>query len=106
MTDALMARDGDHVLTFAALQELVNRAWVDAHLGRGPAEVTLTLPVVAWVGILDELKERRPRNLSYLLANDTAERLDAAIDRMHDEVNFVIASGTYAFAATDRQRKR
>lgn len=55
--------------------------------------LTYELPVMAWMAMLDEIANRRPRNYSQLLRDDIIDRLNAAIDRVHDEANFMIAYG-------------
>jgi hypothetical protein len=62
-------------------------------LERRETMLTFELPVMAWMAFLDEIVGHRPRNYSQLLRDDTIDRLNAAIDRLHDEANFMVAFG-------------
>jgi hypothetical protein len=75
------------------------REHLDAALVRRETFVSFELPVMAWVAVLDEIENQRPRNLSQLMRDDTLDRLNEAIDRLHDEANFLIASGPGDVAA-------
>jgi len=48
---------------------------------RGEHVVTVTLDAAAWLAIIDEVKDRRPRNFSQLLRDDFIERLESLILR-------------------------
>lgn len=64
-----------------------------AALAAGNATVSYQLPVLAWLDIIAEIKDRHPRNYSSLLRDDMMERLENAIERLHEETTFVIAHG-------------
>lgn len=64
-----------------------------AALARRETVISLELPVMAWMAFCDEIADHRPRNYSALLHDDFLDRLNAAIDRVHDEANFMIAYG-------------
>lgn len=64
-----------------------------AALGRGELNSTFTLPTMVWLMLLDDMRDRRPRNYSAMLRDDTLDRLNAAIDRLHEEANFMVAFG-------------
>lgn len=51
-----------------------------ASAARGEEKATIDLPVKAWLAIIDEIRDRRPRNYSRLLADDTIARLNEIID--------------------------
>jgi len=61
--------------------ETLNAA-VLAAIERGEQTVTIKLPCFELLAILEEIRDRRPRNYSRLIADDTIERLNAAIDRI------------------------
>jgi hypothetical protein len=79
-------------------------------LERRETMLTFELPVMAWMACLDEIENRRPRNFSQLLRDDTIGRLNAAIDRLHDEANFMVALGPSPSVASrvdpDRAKSR
>lgn len=77
-----------HLQTFADIREKLM-----AGLSRGELTVTFTLPAMRWLDILDEVEQRRPRNYSMLLRDDLFDRLNSAIDRLHDEANFMVSYG-------------
>lgn len=93
---------------FAAIRDFRERL-MEA-LGRGELESTFKLPTMRWLDILDEIQDRRPRNYSMLLRDDLFDRLNAAIDRVHDEANFMTAYGPSGSVAArmdpDRQPSR
>jgi hypothetical protein len=90
-----------HLLTFADMREKLM-----AGLGRGELTVTFTLPAMTWLDILDEIEQRRPRNYSMLLRDDLFDQLNAAIDRVHDEANFMIAYGPAGSVASRMDPER
>lgn len=55
--------------------------------------LTLELPVLLWIDIVSELRDRNPRNYSQLLRDDMMLRLEEAIERLHEETLFLVASG-------------
>lgn len=77
-----------HLRTIADMREKLMTG-----LSRGELTVTFTLPAMRWFDILDEVEQRRPRNYSMLLRDDLFDRMNAAIDRLHDEANFMVAHG-------------
>jgi len=60
-----------HLRHCLVLQETVLAA-ADA----GRKEVAVTLDVAAWLAIIDEVKNRRPRNLSQLVTETLFDRLE------------------------------
>ena len=82
---------------FDGLNEMQNLL-MDA-LAAGQLSIKLELPVLTWLAIVDEIKGRRPKNYSQLLRDDMVERLEAAIERLHDEANFLIAFGPASIAS-------
>jgi hypothetical protein len=75
-------------------------AVLSAALARGDKTVKLELSVRGWMCIVDEVRDRRPRNWSRLLAADTIARFNEAIDllnqtidRLHEEHKCLIAGG-------------
>jgi hypothetical protein len=66
----------DHVLV---LQEEVLAA-----VDRGEQTVSVMLDAAAWLAIIDEVKDRRPRNLSQLLRDDFIDRLEAVVMRLEN----------------------
>jgi hypothetical protein len=81
----------DDAAHFESMQRLETELM--SALAAGRSEVTITLDTMGWLGIVNEIKDRRPRNYSRLLADDAMERLNAAIDRIHEEANYIAASG-------------
>lgn len=73
-----------------AIERLTEKA--HAALARGEKTVTMTLPAAGWLVLFDEIRDRRPRNYSSLIRDDFMDRLNEAIERLHDEANFLIAS--------------
>lgn len=107
--DIYLARTVDderkYINTIAAMREHLMNA-----LARRETSLTFDLPIMAWMAVLDEIEARRPRNYSQLLHDDTIDRLNAAIDRLHDEANFMVAYGPSGSIAArldpDRQPSR
>lgn len=56
-------------------------------------EFTLTLPTLQWLDIIDEIQDRHARNMSRLVRDDLIEQLQLAIDRMHEEIKYMIVFG-------------
>jgi hypothetical protein len=77
-----------HLLTIQDIREKLM-----AGLSRGELTMSFSLPTMRWLDILDEIEQRRPRNYSMLLRDDLFDRLNSAIDRLHDEANFIVAFG-------------
>lgn len=77
-----------------------------AALGRGELSITYTLPTMRWLDILDEIQDRRPRGFSMLLRDDLFDRLGAAIDRIHEEVNYMVAVGPSPSVAARQDERR
>lgn len=75
----------------AAFQKMENELL--AAMKEGKREVTYTLPVMTWLQLLDEVKDREPRNMSRLIRDDTLERMNSVIDRLDEEVAFLIVHG-------------
>ncbi len=73
-------------------------------------ELTLNLPVLLWIDIISEIRNRNPRNYSQLLRDDMMLRLEDAIERLHEETLFMIAGGPSGSVAARldprRQRER
>lgn len=55
--------------------------------------LALELPVLLWLDIVSEIRDRNPRNYSQLLRDDTMQRLEEAIERLHEEALFLVAHG-------------
>jgi hypothetical protein len=47
----------------------------------GASDATLKLPIKTWLAIIEEIKGRRPRNYSRLIADDTIERFEELWDK-------------------------
>jgi hypothetical protein len=86
--------DREHLDNMRALE-----AELLAALARGDKTLKLELSVVGWMNVVDEIRDRRPRNFSRLLADDTLARMNAAIDRVHEEVVFMAAHGPGALVS-------
>jgi hypothetical protein len=72
---------------FAAFTEIQEQCF--AALAAGKMQTTMTLDTLAWIDIIQEIKDRNPRNFSQLLRDDQVNRLEAAIERLHDEALFM-----------------
>jgi len=48
----------------------------------GKKDASIELPIHAWLAIIDEIKGRRPRNYSQLIADDTIERFIDIWDKL------------------------
>lgn len=89
---------------FEAFNEIQEQCM--AALARGEMKVTMTLEALAWIDIIQELKDRNPRNFSSLLRDKTMERMEAAIERLHEEVTYLVVSQPGAVAKrTDPKRE-
>lgn len=66
----------EHVLL---LQEEVLAA-----VERGEHTVSVMLDAAAWLAIIDEVKDRRPRNFSQLLRDDFIDRLESVVLRLEN----------------------
>lgn len=86
--NSLTDEERDQCETITSLREMLGQA-----LAQKRTTVTLELSVFVWLNILDEVFDRRPRNYSRLLADDTLDRLNEAINRLHVEANLLIAAG-------------
>jgi hypothetical protein len=90
--DVYLCRTNDderkYINTVAVMREHLMNA-----LARRETVLTFELPVMAWMAFCDEIEDRRPRNYSALLKDDHLRQLHGAIDRLHEEINFVIAYG-------------
>lgn len=74
----------DRFAAFNAIQEKCFEA-----LGEGKMQLTMTLDTLAWIDIIQEIKNRNPRNYSQLLRDDMMDRMEAAIERLHDEATYL-----------------
>lgn len=70
IAQSITMSESAHLKHCLVLQELVLAA-ADA----GRREVSVTLDVAAWLAIIDEVKGRRPRNLSQLVTETLFDRL-------------------------------
>lgn len=75
---------------FAAFNDLQEQLF--AALAKGQMQTTLTIDTLAWIDIIQEIKGRNPRNFSQLLRDDQADRLEAAIQRLHDEATYLVTA--------------
>lgn len=78
--------DDGRLKAFATLDKILMEA-----MARGEMSVKVELSVWHWLNILDEVKDRQPRNYSALLRDDLVARMNAAIDRVHEEANYIAA---------------
>lgn len=60
---------------------------------KGEEFITLKLPVKSWLMWVGEVKDRHPRNLSMLLHNDFLDNANELLDRLHEEVSYMIYMG-------------
>jgi hypothetical protein len=67
---------------------------LEVAFARGDKTATLKLSTLGWLSIVAEIKDRRPRNYSRWLADDTLARLNEAIERLHEVAVFMIACGS------------
>jgi hypothetical protein len=90
--DVYLCRTADaerrYINTIAEMRELIMAA-----LANKQGTLTLELPTMAWMAVLDEIEARRPRNFSQLLRDDTIDRLNDVIERLHEEVTYLVVSG-------------
>lgn len=77
-----------------------------ACLSRRETVLTFELPVMAWMAFCDEIEQHRPKNYSALLRDDAIDRLNAAIERVHEEVLFMVASGPAPLVAARMDPRR
>lgn len=64
------------------------------------------LPVTGWLSIIDEIKNRHPVGFMALLRDDAMTRLNAAIERIHEEVNYMVAVGPSPSIAARQNEQR
>ena len=83
-----MIEDQEHFANIEKLNEAVLAA-----MARGEQTVKFEIPVMGWLAIFDEIRDRRPRNYSRLLVDDTITRLNDAIDFLLQETRHMIAWG-------------
>lgn len=76
--------DAERFAAINAIQEQLFEA-----LGKGQMQTTITLDTLAWIAVMQEVKNRNPRNYSQLLRDDMMERMDAVIERLHEEVTYL-----------------
>ena len=67
-----------------AIQALADDLLASADAGNTSA--TVELPIKMWLAIIDEIKGRRPRNYSQLVADDTIERLLDLYDKLGSRI--------------------
>ena len=83
-----MIADYEHLENFDMLREALMKA-----LANREKTVKLELSVLGWLALVDEIQNRRPRNYSALLRDDTLDRLEASIEWLGAEIRHVIAAG-------------
>lgn len=94
-------RDFIRLQPWAEIEELLYAA-----LAKGERTFKVELNAAQWMTVLDDLKDQAPRNYSRLVRDDTIERMNEAIERLHDEVNYMIVHGKGNVAdAFPRKRK-
>lgn len=82
VTDAEVVENFEHIYEQATLA-----------MAKGHTQTVFTVETKSFLALLDEIKNRRPRNISYLLADERISRMDDLIDRLHEEVSYMIANG-------------
>lgn len=90
--DVYLCRTKDDERKYINTVEVLREHLMGA-LARRETTISFELPVMAWMAFCDEIEQHRPKNYSALLRDDAIDRLNAAIDRVHDEVLFMVASG-------------
>lgn len=68
-------------------------------LSRGITHTTLTFETKSFLALMDEIKDRRPRNISMLLTDTRLTRMDELLDRLREEVTYMIANGPSGLVA-------
>lgn len=86
--------EGWHLSNLQTLQDTLFEA-----MSGGRGKVRLELDVRAWLEILQEVRDRCPRNYSRLLANEQHERMEVMIDRLHTEWLALVAAGAGTIAS-------
>lgn len=81
----------------ATVQDL--KAHLMATLERRELVATYELPVLLWLSVIDEIENRHPTGFEQLFRDSMMARLGAAIDRLHGEVNYLVAGGPSAVSA-------
>jgi hypothetical protein len=81
IAQAITMAESAHLQHVKKLQGAVMQA-ADA----GMKDVQVTLSVPAWLAIIDEIKDRRPRNYSMLLADEIIDRLELVAGAMELKV--------------------
>lgn len=97
----LVNHERTHLRTIQELQDACMAALADRKL-----TLTLELSTLVWIDIVAEIKDRIPRNYSQLLRDDMMDRLEDAIARLHDETNYMIASGPGSIAERHDPRRQ
>jgi len=57
------------------------------------ASMTITMPTMQVLELVQEIQDRHPRNMSRLVRDDHIDQLHEVITRLHEEVNYLIAFG-------------
>jgi hypothetical protein len=83
-----MISDADHLANIEALTDTCEDA-----IRRGYRMVTFELSPIAWLAIFDEIRNRRRANYSALIADQHVRDMNEALDRMHDEIVYLVAYG-------------
>lgn len=95
-------RDRVRIETIEAL-----KSHLMATLERRELVATYELPVLTWLSVIDEIENRHETGFAALLRDNMMSRLGSAIERLHDEVNYLVAAGPATVAermAEDRAR--
>ena len=79
---AITASDNE---VMKAIQKLTDDLLACAAAGNTTA--TVELPIKMWLAIIDEIKGRRPRNYSQLVADDTIERFLDLYEKLGGQVS-------------------
>lgn len=97
----MIERDVIRLHLWQQIEELLYAA-----LARGERTLKIEISVNQWIIVLDDLKGQAPRNYSRLVRDDTIERMNEAIDRLHDEINYMIVHGKGNVADAFPRRRR
>lgn len=88
---------------FQSIQSLTDKLLEEA--AGGATIANPTLPISTWLAIIDEIKDRRPRNYSRLIADDTNERLLDVWDKFGQQVSHLSQCVSDLQTTVDRLNK-
>lgn len=66
---------------------------VMAALQKGEREITITLGTLAWLDVIEEVRNRPLKNMPTLLRDTGHAELREIIDRLHEEFVFLVSRG-------------